>query len=93
VRLDANVVNGCNNREIDVFAGDLAVAGAADRGDFMHVVLNHTTTSAPSITPSSAPLLSDDECLTRLAKAVEAHDSDRLDEIAWLIGRLAVPIE
>jgi hypothetical protein len=37
--------------------------------------------------------MSDDECLVRLARAVEAHDSEQLDEVARLIGRLAVPIE
>ena len=39
------------------------------------------------------PEMSDDECLVRLAQAVAAHDSDHLDEVARLIGRLAVPIE
>jgi hypothetical protein len=39
------------------------------------------------------PLISDDECLMRLARAVEQHDSDALDEVARLIGRLAVTIE
>jgi len=47
----------------------------------------------PSIVPADLPLMSDDECLRRLAKAVEEHDSDHLDEVALLIGRLAVTIE
>jgi hypothetical protein len=47
----------------------------------------------PSIVPSNAPAMSDDECLVRLAQAVENHDSDYLDEVARLIGRLAVTIE
>jgi hypothetical protein len=47
----------------------------------------------PSIMPSDAPALSDDECLVRLAQAVEEQDSERLDEVARLIGRLAVTIE
>jgi hypothetical protein len=47
----------------------------------------------PSIVPSDVPALSDDECLVRLARAVEAHDSDHLDEVARLIARLAVTIE
>ena len=51
----------------------------------------------PSIVPSKIaarmPTLSDDECLVRLAQAVRDHDSDRLDEVARLIGRLVVPIE
>jgi hypothetical protein len=37
--------------------------------------------------------MSDDECLDRLAQAVADRDSDHLDEVARLIGRLAVPIE
>jgi hypothetical protein len=49
--------------------------------------------AVPSIVPSDIPTLSDDECLRRLAQAVEAHDSEHLDEVALLIGRLAVTIE
>jgi hypothetical protein len=41
----------------------------------------------------SLPMVSDDECIALLAKAVEDHDPESLDEVAWLIGRLAVPIE
>lgn len=47
----------------------------------------------------SLPLISDDECLVRLAAVVDHHDTDHLpdddhlDELAGLIGRLAVPIE
>jgi hypothetical protein len=47
----------------------------------------------PSIVPSDVPALSDDECLIRLAQAVETRDSEQLDEVARLIGRLAVTIE
>jgi hypothetical protein len=47
----------------------------------------------PSIVPSDIPAMSDDECLTRLAQAVEAQDAEQLDEVARLIGRLAVTIE
>jgi hypothetical protein len=47
----------------------------------------------PSIVPGKLPAMSDDECLVRLAQAVKDHDSDRLDEVARLIGRLVVPIE
>jgi hypothetical protein len=49
--------------------------------------------TVPSIVPSEIPTLSDDECLRRLAEAVEAHDTEHLDEVALLIGRLAVTIE
>ena len=48
---------------------------------------------APLVLPSDLPELSDDECLARLVRAVEAPDSARLDEVAALIGRLAVAIE
>lgn len=41
----------------------------------------------------SPPIASDDECLSRLANAVAEHDDRRLNEVAQLIGRLAVPIE
>jgi hypothetical protein len=47
----------------------------------------------PSIVPSDIPALSDDECLVRLAQAVQHQDSRHLDEVARLIGRLAVAIE
>jgi hypothetical protein len=47
----------------------------------------------PSIVPSDVPAMSDDECLARLARVVKDHDAERLDEVARLIGRLAVPIE
>jgi hypothetical protein len=47
----------------------------------------------PSIVPSDRPAMSDDECLIRLAQAVEDYDSGRLEEVAQLIGRLAVTIE
>ena len=46
--------------------------------------------SAPSLIPTN---LSDDECVVRLARAIVAHDSAHLDEVARLIGRLAVTIE
>jgi hypothetical protein len=46
-----------------------------------------------SIVPSDIPAMSDDECLMRLARALEARDSEQLDEVARLIGRLAVTIE
>ena len=49
--------------------------------------------SAPPIAPVDIPSLSDDECLVRLARAVEAEDAGRLEEVAQLIGRLAVIIE
>ena len=54
----------------------------------------HTIRSPmPSIVPNDVPTMSDDECLIRLAQALEDHDSEHLDEVARLIGRLAVTIE
>jgi hypothetical protein len=47
----------------------------------------------PSIVPSDIPAMSDEECLIRLAQAVKQQDSERLEEVARLIGRLAVTIE
>jgi hypothetical protein len=47
----------------------------------------------PSIVPSDVPAMNDEECLIRLARAVQNHDSEQLDEVARLIGRLAVTIE
>lgn len=52
----------------------------------------HTDRALPTDI-NSLPYISDDECVVRLAEAVESHDSDHLDEVALLIGRLAVPIE
>jgi hypothetical protein len=47
----------------------------------------------PSIVPNDIVSLSDDECVARLARAIESHDTTDLDEVAQLIGRLAVTIE
>lgn len=57
--------------------------------------------SISSTSPNLAPTLddqvrhsiTDDECVMRLARAVDEHDDQRLQEVALLIGRLAVPIE
>jgi hypothetical protein len=55
--------------------------------------LTHAASSPPSMILREIPALSDDECLLRLARAVAEHDSEHLDEVAGLIGRLAVTIE
>jgi hypothetical protein len=47
----------------------------------------------PSISRADRPALSDDECVERLKRAIEEHDAGHLDEVARLIGRLAVTIE
>jgi hypothetical protein len=49
--------------------------------------------SAPPLSPVGIASLSDEECMERLAHAVEEHDSRHLDELAQLLGRLAVVIE
>jgi hypothetical protein len=56
-------------------------------------ILTDLRKPVPSIVPSDIPAMSDDECLIRLAQAVRDHDSEHLDELARLIGRLAVTIE
>jgi len=56
-------------------------------------LLSSSIAPSPSIVPVDIPSLSDDECLARLAVAVEAQDARRLEEVAQLIGRLAVTIE
>lgn len=51
---------------------------------------------SPNLAPAEGqfvPTISDDECMSRLARAVAEHDDRRLDEVAKLIGQLAVPIE
>ena len=53
---------------------------------------DHSET-APSIVPSEISRLSDDECVERLARAIAMQDDTHLDEVARLIGRLAVTIE
>ena len=59
----------------------------------MPVIATDLLRTVPSIVPSDIPALSDDECLLRLARAVRDHDSEELDEVARLIGRLIVTIE
>jgi hypothetical protein len=63
------------------------------KGDEMPNVQTHSTTAIRSIVPRVVPPLSDDECLVRLARTVRDHDADHLDELAQMIGRLAVTIE
>ena len=56
-------------------------------------ILTDLMRPVPSIVPSDTPAMSDDECLIRVAQAVRDQDSALLDEVARLIGRLAVTIE
>ena len=65
----------------------------------MPAIVTDLIRTVPSIVPGAAtndsakPEMSDDECLLRLAQAIEAHDAGRLDEVARLMARLAVTIE
>jgi len=61
--------------------------------DSMPDIATDLMRAVPSIVPSDIPAMSDDECLVRLARAIEDHDTEQLDEVARLIGRLAVTIE
>ena len=59
----------------------------------MPAIATDLKSEVPSIIPSDVPAMSDEECLARLARAIEEHDTEHLDEVARLIGRLAVTIE
>ena len=48
---------------------------------------------APTLDDQVMHAITDDECVARLARAVDEHDDQRLQEVAVRIGRLAVPIE
>jgi hypothetical protein len=68
-------------------------AGFRQRGDSMPDIQTDLIRPVPSIVPHDIPAMSDDECLVRLAQAVRDQDTAHLDEVARLIGRLAVTIE
>jgi hypothetical protein len=59
----------------------------------MPAIVTDLIRTAPALMPGDIPALSDEECLRRLAQAVEEHDAEHLDEVARLIARLAVTIE
>ncbi len=59
----------------------------------MPAIANDLMRAVPLIVPGDIPDLSDDECLVRLARVIQEHDSEHLDEVAQLLGRLAVTIE
>jgi hypothetical protein len=61
--------------------------------DSMPAVTTDVIRAGPSIVPDDIPDMTDDECLSRLAQVIEAHDGEKLGEVACLIARLAVPIE
>ena len=47
----------------------------------------------PSSLPGGTVAMSDDECLARLAQAIEEYDADHPEEVARLMARLAVAVE
>ena len=56
-------------------------------------IQSNPTHNAPLMAAHFSPQLSDDECLARLAEAVQEQDAARLGEVAQLIGQLAAIIE
>jgi hypothetical protein len=51
------------------------------------------TTRPVALTHAPSIVISDDQCIERLAWLIERRDDSRLEEIAALIARLVVPIE
>jgi hypothetical protein len=74
-------------------AGSLQAAGLHGGDSMNDSIEADPVGSTPSIVPRDVVCLSDDECVVRLARAIEQHDPGHLDEIALLIGRLVVTIE
>ena len=59
----------------------------------MPAIVTDLIHAKPSNLPGDVIAMSDDECLVRLAQAIEEHDADHLDEVARLMARLAVAVE
>lgn len=59
-------------------------------GSMSHQAIQSNAEPQRTIEPM---LLSDDECVQKLAALIERRDSKRIGEIAMLIGRLAVSVE
>lgn len=97
IRVQADVWTGfvapCGRRQIDSIEIELRQCRILTELLPMQDIQVDRSRMAPSILPAEIPALSDDECLACLARAVETPDSARLDEVAALIGRLAVAIE
>jgi hypothetical protein len=79
--------------EKDPFTDDDGKRRPFAKGDSMSEIQTDLMRQVPSIVPHDIPAMSDEECLIRLAQAVQDHDSECLEEVARLIGRLAVTIE
>jgi hypothetical protein len=80
-------------RQIDSFGRESFAGLRVTRSDSMSVIPIDRSRRAPSIVADEAPALSYEECLERLARVVAEPDSRHLDEVARLIGKLAVTIE
>jgi hypothetical protein len=59
----------------------------------MREILTDFVRPVPSIVPCHTPAMSDEDCLARLAQAIRQREPEHLEEVARLIGRLAVTIE
>jgi hypothetical protein len=59
----------------------------------MQDILADLEQAVPSIIPKDILSMSDDECLARLVEVIRDCDSRQLEEVARLIGRLAVNIQ
>ena len=82
-----------SSRQFDSIGRETSTVPGFMGADSMPAIATDLISAVPSIVPSDIPAMSDDECLVRLARAIEEHDSEHLDEVARLIGRLAVTIE
>jgi hypothetical protein len=83
----------CDEPDAKPSQSGMMFASAGSILEVLHMPVIDVDPAIPSIIPASVLLMSDDECLARLARAVKEHDASQLDEVARLIGRLAVPIE
>jgi hypothetical protein len=88
-------IHSCDGsgRQFDSIAQKAPLRRVFTGADSMPATATDLIRTVPPIVPVGVPAMSDDECLLRLAQAVEAHDTDHLDEVARLIARLAVTIE
>ena len=80
-------------RQTVPIAMEIGPCRRSSKVDSMPEIPDERVQRLPSIVSPPLEFLSDDECLERLARAIATHDLDRLDEVAHLIGRLAVTIE
>jgi hypothetical protein len=80
--------------EIRIPAATCLLFAARSRGRFIggdsmpDLIQADSPGPLPRFVPEGLPDLSDDECVARRARAIAAHDSEHLDEVARLIRRL-----